>query len=148
MGKSFLIGLYLHFYRHISLLACRDPAIKSARPFSFPLFSSWCPPQRVHPKKKYLSIVPVHMPWQSGQLHFIPLYYSSLIVPKYQFRLPPHWQSFSSVFHQQRSTLHAKVIIENIKCVQSPERSFKKLHSNSISSSSSTICLISSFIHL
>lgn len=148
LGKPCLIGLHLHFYRHISLLAYSEAAIKTARPFSFPLISSWWPPQRVHRKKKYLSLVAVYMTLQSGQLHFIPLYYSSLVVPKYQFRLPPHWQRFSSVFHQHRPTLHAKAVTENIKYDQSPEWSLKKLHSNPVSSPSSTTCLISFFIYL
>lgn len=38
--------------------------------------------------------------------------------------------------------------MENVKCIQSPEWSLKILHSNPISSPSSTICLISFFIHL
>lgn len=130
LGKPCLIGLHLHFYRHISLLAYRHPAVKTAKPLSFPLMSSWWPPWWVHREKKYPSLVPVYMTLQSGQLDCIPLYNSSLVVPKYQFRLPPHWKSFSSVFHQHRPTLHAKVVTENIKYHQSPEWSLKKLQPN------------------
>jgi len=88
------------------------------------------------------------MSLQSGQLHFIPLYYSSLIVPKYQFRLPLHWQSFLSVSHKHRPTLHAKAVMENIKYDQSPEYSLRKLYFNPICSPFIAIFPITLFIHL
>lgn len=147
-GKPCLIGLHLFFNRHISLLAHRDPAIKTARLFSFPLISSWWPPRWINRKKKHLSLVHIYRTLQSGQLHFIPSYYSCLVVPKYQFRLPWQWQSFSPVFHQHRPILHARVIMENIKYHQFPERSLKKFESNPSSFHSSTICLIAFFICL